>query len=284
LTNISGTVATKFIEQPTSHVEFDSQSFASQTSYAQALLNGEEGMVLPPPPLESEDEAPFECPYCFVIISISGNNAWARHVFNDLMPYICVFPDCQMPHRRYESRREWYYHLHSQHSVPDEPGGFFDCSLCTSSVATGKSFQRHVAQHLEELALFALPRYQPEANHPQLEQSSTRGRDFSEGLDPEEDSLSRENEYTDKQSEGKCVLAQIGDAVLKASLAGLGEPLPGIPENTLSPSMKEDVRIKSGDDVEIPTHVVKSERPIIFTDPTGIQFDFPLEGCKIWQV
>lgn len=121
-TNISDTVATHFLEQPPTHVEFDSQSFVSQTLYAQTLLNGEEGMVMPPPPAESEDGTPFECPYCFVIISISGDSSWARHVFNDLMPYVCVFSGCPTPHRLYESRREWYFHLQTQHSVPSDSG------------------------------------------------------------------------------------------------------------------------------------------------------------------
>jgi hypothetical protein len=33
-----------------------------------------------------------------------------------------------------------------------------DCPLCLSSVPTGKQLERHVGRHLEELALFALPR------------------------------------------------------------------------------------------------------------------------------
>jgi hypothetical protein len=198
-TNISDTVATSFIEKPTTHVEFDSQSFISQTSYAQTLLSGEEGMVLPPPPTEADNGTPFECPYCFVIISISGEKAWARHVFNDLMPYICVFSDCSTPHRLYESRREWYFHLHNQHAVPNDPGSYFNCPLCSSPVGTGKQFERHVARHLEELALFALPRSQPEVNASQSDRESTRGMMFDTDSDSDQDSLQRVHEYTNEQ-------------------------------------------------------------------------------------
>lgn len=177
-TNISDTVATSFVGQSTTHVESDSQSFVSQTSYAQTLLNGEDGMIVPPPPTKSEDGAPFECPYCFVIISISGDKAWARHVFNDLMPYICVFSNCPTPHRLYESRREWYFHLQNQHSIPTNPGRSFNCPLCSSSVATGNPFERHVARHLEELALFALPRLQPEASPPSVREGIHERKNF----------------------------------------------------------------------------------------------------------
>ncbi|KAJ5719361.1 Zinc finger C2H2 [Penicillium malachiteum] len=102
---LSDTVATEFVETPPSATDdWESQTVASQTSYAQTILHGSEGMVLPPLPKDAADGASFECPYCFLIISISNRKAWARHVFNDLLPYL------------------------------------------------------HIGRHLEELALFALPR------------------------------------------------------------------------------------------------------------------------------
>ncbi|KAJ5354972.1 uncharacterized protein N7496_012184 [Penicillium cataractarum] len=199
-TKMSDTVATNFVEQPPTHVGFDSQSLVSQTSYAQTLLNGEEGMVLPPLPAESEDGTPFECPYCFVIISISGDNQWARHVFDDLMPYICVFPDCSTPYRLYESRREWFFHLQNQHSVPIDSGGQLNCPLCSSSVTTGKPFEKHVARHLEELALFALPRSQPQVN-PNLSDEEFIGDNRARAdSDSNHGSLYRVREYTNEQS------------------------------------------------------------------------------------
>ncbi|CAI7607967.1 unnamed protein product [Penicillium glandicola] len=160
---LSDTIATEFVDvSPAAKDVLEFQTATSQTSYAQTILNGAEGAVLPPPPKDSADGAPFECPYCFVIISIPNRRAWARHVFNDLMPYLCIFPSCPTPHRLYESRRGWFSHLQSQHSICKTPGLHVDCPLCLSSVPSGKQLERHVGRHLEELALFALPRSEEE--------------------------------------------------------------------------------------------------------------------------
>jgi hypothetical protein len=67
--------------------------------------------------------------------------------------------------------------------------------------------------------------------------------------------------------------------------AGILRPLKWMAEDLFAPVLDEDVRIRpEGDDAAISTHVVKSQRPIIFTDPTGLQFDFPLEDCEGWMV
>ncbi|KAL2696891.1 hypothetical protein AAEP93_002186 [Penicillium crustosum] len=156
---LSDTVATEFVEvAPAVKETLELLTVASQTSYAQTILNGAEGAVLPSPPKDSADGAPFECPYCFVIITIPNRRTWARHVFNDLMPYLCIFPSCPTPHRLYESRREWFSHLQSQHSISKTPNIPVDCPLCLCSLPSGKQFERHVGRHLEELSLFALPR------------------------------------------------------------------------------------------------------------------------------
>ncbi|KAJ5781314.1 hypothetical protein N7457_006474 [Penicillium paradoxum] len=169
---MSETIVTELCEQPNAQQGFDSQSVVSQSSYAQTLLHGSEGMVVPPPPANSADGAPFECPYCYRIISNVGKNSWARHVFLDLSPYICVFHHCPTPQRLYESRREWYFHLQSQHSVGSDPADGISCPLCLLSVPGGKQFQKHLACHLEELALFALPRREPEED-PHLSQAES---------------------------------------------------------------------------------------------------------------
>lgn len=154
---LSDTVATEFVEvSPAANDNLELLTVASQTSYAQTILNGAEGAVLPSPPKDSANGAPFECPYCFVIITIANRRAWARHIFNDLMPYLCIFPSCPTPHRLYESRREWFSHLQSQHSISETPN--VDCPLCLCSLPSGKQLERHMGRHLEELSLFALPR------------------------------------------------------------------------------------------------------------------------------
>ncbi|KAL1981101.1 hypothetical protein VTN96DRAFT_3084 [Rasamsonia emersonii] len=164
-TNLSETIATEFDEQQ--HIKFDeaaSNSGISQTSYAQTLFERGDGITIPPLPKEAADGNEFECPYCFFIVIIRTQREWARHIFNDLMPYICVFPDCPTPSLLYASRREWYHHLQTKHSLQSDLETKVDCPLCREGVP-GIGLQRHLGRHLEELALFAIPRTNEDENY-----------------------------------------------------------------------------------------------------------------------
>lgn len=158
---LSETDATEFHNssvETSDYWESRSQSAISQTSYASTILHGGGGMSIPPPPAESADGEYFECPFCFEIISVRDRTAWARHIFSDLMPYVCISPGCLTPHRLYESRAEWHVHSKNQHSISEDPDNRAECPLCRASFPSGKQFERHVGRHLQELALFALPR------------------------------------------------------------------------------------------------------------------------------
>ncbi|KAJ6026523.1 hypothetical protein N7460_011340 [Penicillium canescens] len=126
----------------------------TKTSYAGTLINGTGATIIPPLPKEGAGKTPFECPYCFLIISVRDTRAWARHIFRDLMPYVCIFPGCSG--KLYESRRQWYAHVENAHgdsmSFPK-----FVCPICKDSFSTAM-YERHLSRHLEELALFLLPR------------------------------------------------------------------------------------------------------------------------------
>jgi hypothetical protein len=162
-TRLSETVATEFFDPSEEEVkdawETNSQSAVSQTSYAETILHCGDGIALPPRPKESADGNLFECPFCFEITSVKSDVSWARHVFSDLMPYVCIFPGCATPHRLYESRREWYFHSQDMHSITENPDKATKCPLCLIAIPSGKQCERHVARHLQELALFALPRF-----------------------------------------------------------------------------------------------------------------------------
>ena len=149
---ISGTIATDFETTNIDFEEASSNSGMSQTSYAPSLVDGGR-VTIPPPPRESLGGKPFECPYCFFVIDIKSTRSWTRHIFKDIKPYICTFSECNMPDRLYDSRREWYFHETTEHRRED-----LVCSLCKDTLKSSKQYERHVARHLEELALFALPR------------------------------------------------------------------------------------------------------------------------------
>lgn len=122
---------------------------------------------MPPPPKESRGGAPFQCPYCFLLIAVPSSRLWYKHLFQDLMPYSCTVSTCSVPHRLYATRREWIRHLRScYHS--DESASFSDaederleglsnCPLCRDVRDRDKISERHIARHLQELALFVLP-------------------------------------------------------------------------------------------------------------------------------
>lgn len=68
---MSGTKATDFMVQYVDSDENTSSSGVSQTSYAQSLMGGGT-IIVPHPPKESASGKPFECPYCFFLITIKG--------------------------------------------------------------------------------------------------------------------------------------------------------------------------------------------------------------------
>jgi hypothetical protein len=156
-TKLSETIATEYDDTCPTFQDAASDSGGSQTSYAQTLLGGGAGMTMPPLPKDAANGMPFECPYCYFIITARNSRSWARHVFRDLMPYVCLFHDCKTPNRLYDSRREWFRHCQSAHSAFQGCGTVRTCPLCKEPIS-GVSFQRHLGRHLEELALFALPR------------------------------------------------------------------------------------------------------------------------------
>lgn len=143
-----------------------STSGVLQTSYASSILAGDESLSIPSAPKESADKAPFVCPYCRLVITIKNTKDWARHVFRDLMPYVCLYPDCSTPSKLYESRRQWYHHMCEAHSISNTNQNGSDCPLCLVDLRPPLTFERHVGHHLEQLALFILPRADPEDEAP----------------------------------------------------------------------------------------------------------------------
>ena len=159
---LSDTVATDFQHQ---NIDFDDNTSdtGTQTSYAPTLLGGG-NVTIPPPPKSSLGGVLFECPYCFYLISVHGTRSWNKHVFQDLQPYICIALTCATPEKLYPTRHEWVHHSNMAHpaamtddGAPEESKGFAACPLCKEEIDLGKQYDRHVARHLQELALFILP-------------------------------------------------------------------------------------------------------------------------------
>jgi tetratricopeptide (TPR) repeat protein len=161
----------------------------------------------------------FECPFCFRIKKFKSERIWRKHVFSDLRPYVCTFPDCNAPYfgdinrwfqhemtfhrvvyrcflcpnKVYYQEKKYLSHLNQEHAKMLDVGGeqqgrdlarkplaqipASDCPCCsdwvdrlkermtqTSRLASNEVlavtptvFKRHLAGHLEQLALFAVP-------------------------------------------------------------------------------------------------------------------------------
>ncbi|KAJ5771876.1 hypothetical protein N7520_002405 [Penicillium odoratum] len=166
-TILSETVVTDLFEEtPGQLSDMISEAGMSETSYGGTLLEGSgvNAPKIPPLPKKGGENQPFECPYCFYIITARDKRSWARHIFRDLMPYVCIFPGCSTPNKLYESRREWYHHIKQAHDSILGTNETYDCAICRQCTLPTANFQRHVGQHLEELALFLLPRTESESD------------------------------------------------------------------------------------------------------------------------
>ncbi|KAL9607786.1 MAG: hypothetical protein Q9167_007331 [Letrouitia subvulpina] len=154
---MSSTMATGYKADIIDSEDTASNSGISQTSYAPSLYEGG-NVTIPPLPKESLAGKPFICPYCYFVVDVQNTRSWTRHIFKDLKPYSCTFSDCRTIDRLYISRTEWFFHVSNTHDVSN-----LQCPLCKDSLMSLKFFERHVARHLEELALFVLPRTEPDA-------------------------------------------------------------------------------------------------------------------------
>ncbi|PWY63480.1 hypothetical protein BO83DRAFT_456535, partial [Aspergillus eucalypticola CBS 122712] len=132
-------------------------------SYAAILERWDHEKALAFFPSHSAHTEPAKCPYCSFIITTSSERDWAQHVLDDIMPYVCVFPDCPSSLRLYENRQVWFEHV-QRHFTLFGAIGELKCPLCMLSMKTETEWESHVSEHLETLALIALRPHPIEVN------------------------------------------------------------------------------------------------------------------------
>lgn len=173
-----------------------SDSGFTQTSYASSLISGSR-ITIPTAPEASRGGAPFECPYCYCIMTAPNSRSWSRHVFNDLEPYVCTDKDCKTPNKLYTTRHEWLHHMKTAHR--QHKNEIHVCALCGDRQRDQASLDRHTARHLQELALFILPRSEGDSDElmsdAKADTSSNRsslkyGQDLSSAITPNEEGRS----------------------------------------------------------------------------------------------
>lgn len=187
-----------------------SEGAFSQTTYGSDSIAGRGPIKIPQPPKGWVSGVPFECPYCYFLIEVKHKRSWDRHVFKDLQPYTCIFQTCSLPDKMFESRHEWFNHElvahrdewlvplgnQSSNAYPGNSGSdagdmfthsskaahvaliqsFFICPLCLERFCS-QQFEKHVARHLEELALFALPYTERDLDDKERHRSSPESSD-----------------------------------------------------------------------------------------------------------
>jgi hypothetical protein len=87
-------------------INMEEDDMASQTSYASSV---NASIKIPALPKDAQVNDFFECPLCFMIVSIHTEVDWKyvknstareitdygrKHVYQDLHPYCCTFEDC----------------------------------------------------------------------------------------------------------------------------------------------------------------------------------------------
>jgi hypothetical protein len=166
-------------------------------------------------------------------------------VFEDLQPYVCTYPDCDLSDHFFKSRDEWYKHEMQRHRVKwfcnieghpeyenqsdfsahmkryhdttfdlrqrflmkdmfQRPSRAVDgqCNLC---LRHSTKLRSHVSRHLQQMALFALPRVNETAGSEKAElntrSSRNRSRDQYELQDKEKDSQNSESTSESDQTQ-----------------------------------------------------------------------------------
>ena len=185
-TNVTASNNNEHFPKPLpSHIAF------SETSFATSLLGGtHEGM--PKRPKIADQSAEFECPYCFSIITATTPRAWVKHIFTDLMPYMCHFDYCKTPDVLYDSRHHWFWHLETCHETElrhdTETNSGLTCPLCLD-ICQYKAWPAHVARHYQHVSLFALPKVDSDSDQPWWPYSKSPSSDDSDDSSPGDDEM-----------------------------------------------------------------------------------------------
>ncbi|KAK6499478.1 hypothetical protein TWF506_004108 [Arthrobotrys conoides] len=87
------------------------------STLASALTPEDLEVAVPRRPLSENGGESFICPYCCKVKEIKWETEWRAHVLQDLQPYVCTYPDCELGDFLFESREQWYQHELAKHRV-----------------------------------------------------------------------------------------------------------------------------------------------------------------------
>lgn len=102
---------------------------------------------MPPAPLIDTDSMSFFCPYCYLTCPATeadSQQAWHRHLMNDLDPYFCVDQDCEEPFQAGGSFMAWLSHLEKNHTARS-----WECWHCRGTPASQFTSEMGLEEHLK---------------------------------------------------------------------------------------------------------------------------------------
>lgn len=113
---------------------------------------------IPPLSEEAKNGILFACDACGKKIRLCGVKSWRKHLFADLRPYVCPWDSCLHDVAVFQSHNAWINHFCEEHDIVPRCNGIV-CPLCLENTGGGLSaVSGHIARHLEDIVLAALPR------------------------------------------------------------------------------------------------------------------------------
>ncbi|KAF3149919.1 hypothetical protein TWF569_004835 [Orbilia oligospora] len=102
-------------------------------------------ITYPRPPNVSRYHTVFKCPCCLqsLPVAYTERSQWKKHLAGDILPYTCIFQDCQQPLQLYLTRKDWEQHIKTEH------GQIWICAVCEQlGVTTEFSNEEELVEHL----------------------------------------------------------------------------------------------------------------------------------------
>ncbi|KAI2791515.1 hypothetical protein POX_c04376 [Penicillium oxalicum] len=126
------------------HVQFrvvhDHDPSLGSSEGAVAAAQFPPGVPLPP---VSRLPARFECPVCFQVKEIHKPSDWSKHIYEDIQPFTCTFPECTEP-KSFKRKADWVRHEGERHRQQE----WWTCSMkeCSHKCYRKNNFIQHLVR------------------------------------------------------------------------------------------------------------------------------------------
>ncbi|CBF84857.1 hypothetical protein AN1437.2 [Aspergillus nidulans FGSC A4] len=129
-----------------------------------------------PPPQVKLLPAEFECMVCYHVKKFQKPSDWTKHIYEDVQPFTCTFPDCTDP-KSFKRKADWVRHESERHRQLE----WWECSLadCRHKCYRKDNFVQHLVR---------------EHKMPEPKVKKPRNRELSDGASNDPTSLEVQEE------------------------------------------------------------------------------------------